>query len=96
MSSPAVLRPLSPSPGDSPDSDDTPFQTVWETDHRGMNHYQSPSWYRYVGDGPGGSFGEDWLRFYHPEDREYLKSEWHKSLATEGAHLRHRGAHSPP
>lgn len=63
-----------------------PFQTVWETDYRGMNHYQSPSWYRYVGEGPGSSFGEDWLRFYHPEDREYVKTEWQKSLVSEGAH----------
>ncbi|WP_141104043.1 ATP-binding protein [Noviherbaspirillum denitrificans] len=63
-----------------------PFQTVWETDHRGMNHYQSPSWYRYVGEGFGSSFGEDWLRFYHPADREHLLAEWRKSLSSEGAH----------
>jgi PAS domain S-box-containing protein len=65
---------------------DPPFQMVWETDHRGMNHYQSPSWYRYVGEGFGSSFGEDWLRFYHPADREYLKSEWEKSLGSNGEH----------
>ncbi|WP_420476952.1 ATP-binding protein [Noviherbaspirillum sp. ST9] len=65
---------------------EAPFRTVWETDHRGMNHYQSPSWYRYVGEGFGSSFGEDWLRFYHPADREHLTSEWEKSLRTEGEH----------
>ncbi|MFL6655051.1 MAG: PAS domain-containing protein, partial [Sulfurifustis sp.] len=51
-----------------------------------MNHYQSPSWYRYVGEGPDSSFGEDWLRFYHPDDRDYLQREWRKSLASEGAY----------
>ncbi|HYC42000.1 MAG TPA: ATP-binding protein [Noviherbaspirillum sp.] len=65
---------------------DPSSQMVWETDHRGMNHYQSPAWYRYVGEGFGSSFGEDWLRFYHPADREYLKAEWEKSLHSDGEH----------
>ncbi|MFL6652391.1 MAG: ATP-binding protein [Sulfurifustaceae bacterium] len=75
-----ALAELRPTPTDSP------FQTTWETDFRGMNHYQSPSWYRYVGEGPDSSFGEDWLRFYHPDDRDYLQREWRKSLASEGAY----------
>jgi|GEM_PF-461158 len=61
------------------------FETVWETDHRGMNHYQSPSWYRYIGESLGGSFGADWLRFYHPDDRERLNREWQQCLRSEGA-----------
>ncbi|HYD96534.1 MAG TPA: ATP-binding protein [Noviherbaspirillum sp.] len=67
-------------------ADEEPLQTIWETDCRGMSHYQSGSWYRYVGEGVGSSFGEDWLRFYHPDDRGYLKREWQKSLASGGAH----------
>ena len=46
-----------------------PFQTVWETDASGINLYQSPSWYHYIGSGPGSSFGQGWLDYYHPEDR---------------------------
>lgn len=54
--------------------------TVWETDVHGRNCYQSASWYAYVGEGPGSSYGSDWLRFYHPEDRDFLLSEWSHSL----------------
>lgn len=60
--------------------------TVWETDAHGQNLYQSPAWYAYIGQGEGSSFGKDWLRFYHPEDRDLLIANWSKSLATEGAH----------
>jgi PAS domain S-box-containing protein len=80
----AVPRPFPAAPADSGEGT---FQTIWETDHRGMNHYQSPSWYRYVGGDPGSSFGEDWLHFFHPEDREHLKREWEKCVSSEGAYI---------
>lgn len=87
MASPIRSDPDPAVPAELPGtSGEGPFQTVWETDSRGMNHYQSPSWYRYVGEGVGSSFGEDWLRFYHPEDRERLQTEWQQSLAAGGAH----------
>jgi len=60
--------------------------TLWETDARGNNYYQSRSWYEYVGRGSGSSFGSNWLRFYHPDDRELLMSEWTKALAADGAY----------
>lgn len=59
---------------------------VWETDARGRNFYQSESWYAYTGSTREASSGESWLQFYHPEDREYLKTEWTRALATEGRH----------
>lgn len=74
------------SPGEAGDQDDS-VNTVWETDAEGRNYYQSPSWYEYVGKGPGSSFGEDWLAFYHPDDRELLVREWRRSLKSEGAHV---------
>lgn len=56
------------------------FQTVWETDAAGVNLYQSPSWYQYIGEGPGSSFGQGWLDFYHPDDRAALLAAWTRSL----------------
>jgi PAS domain S-box-containing protein len=60
--------------------------TVWVTDHRGHNYYQSKSWYSYVGAGRESSSGEDWLQFYHPDDRARLGQEWARSRATQGDH----------
>jgi PAS domain S-box-containing protein len=57
---------------------------VWETDANGKNHYQNQVWYDYIGDGPGASFGDDWLKYYHPDDREYLVTEWRKALSSGG------------
>ena len=62
----------------------TQLRTTWETDARGQNYFQSQSWYEYVGAGPGSSYGEDWLAFYHPDDRALLVHEWRKSLDSEG------------
>lgn len=62
------------------DSSELAFQTVWETDAAGVNLYQSPSWYHYIGKGPGSSFGQGWLDYYHPEDREALLAAWTRSL----------------
>jgi PAS domain S-box-containing protein len=56
------------------------FQTVWETDAAGFNLYQSPSWYDYIGEGPGSSFGQGWLDYYHPDDRPALMAAWTRSL----------------
>jgi PAS domain S-box-containing protein len=61
-----------------------PFQTVWETDPQGKNTYESPSWYRYVGEGPDSEGEKGWLRFYHPDDRERVSAEWRGSLAEPG------------
>ncbi|HWI37901.1 MAG TPA: response regulator [Burkholderiales bacterium] len=61
--------------------------TVWESDPKGRASYQSPSWHEYVGDQPGGSLGEDWLRFCHPEDRQMLLAEWRKAVESGGEHL---------
>lgn len=63
-----------------------PVITEWETDTRGQNHYQSPSWYSYVGEGPASSHGENWLQFYHPDDRAKLLREWYRALAGNGAY----------
>lgn len=59
---------------------------VWQTDADGMNQYQNSVWYDYIGEGPGDSLGEDRMRFYHPEDRERVAAEWHKSVASKGEH----------
>ncbi|BAU47964.1 histidine kinase [Sulfurifustis variabilis] len=59
---------------------------VWETDARGMNHYLNRVWYDYIGDGPGSSYGLDWLAYFHPDDRDRLMAEWNESLRTGGAH----------
>jgi PAS domain S-box-containing protein len=56
------------------------FQTVWETDAAGVNLYQSPSWYHYIGEGPGSSYGQGWLDYYHPDDRAALLAAWTRSL----------------
>jgi PAS domain S-box-containing protein len=56
------------------------YQTVWETDADGVNLYQSPSWYHYIGEGPGSSFGQGWLDYYHPDDRAALLKAWTRSL----------------
>jgi PAS domain S-box-containing protein len=56
------------------------LQTVWETDADGVNLYQSPSWYHYIGAGPGSSFGQGWLDYYHPDDRATLLAGWTRSL----------------
>jgi|1186.fasta_scaffold161293_2 PAS domain S-box-containing protein len=61
--------------------------TVWESDPQGRASYQSPSWYEYVGEEPGGSHGEDWLRFCHPDDQRYLLEEWKKCLESDGTRL---------
>lgn len=61
--------------------------TVWMTDANGQNHYQNRAWYAYVGGEPGSSFGEDWLDFYHPEDRELLMREWTRARASNGEYL---------
>ena len=61
-----------------------PFQTVWETDASGINLYQSPSWYHYIGEGPGSSFGQGWLDYYHPEDRAALLAAWNRCLQSPG------------
>ena len=65
---------------------DISFQTIWETDATGVNLYQSPAWYRYVGEGPGSSFDQGWLDFYHPDDREALLKAWTRSLHSPGEH----------
>lgn len=61
--------------------------TVWESDSQGRASYQSPSWHEYVGDQPGGSLGDDWLRFCHPDDRQMLLAEWRKALESGGEYL---------
>src|ERR1043165_7632629 len=57
--------------------------TVWEADRQGRASYQSPSWYEYVGE----SYGDDWVRFCHPQDRERLLAAWTKALESGGDYL---------
>jgi diguanylate cyclase len=59
---------------------------VWQTDANGSNFFQSKRWYEYVGEGEGTSYGSDWLRFYHPNDRAFLEREWRRALSSGGAH----------
>ena len=61
--------------------------TVWESDPQGRASYQSPSWYEYIGEDSRGSTADDWLRYCHPEDRQFLLAEWKKSVDTQGGHL---------
>jgi PAS domain S-box-containing protein len=61
--------------------------TVWMTDHQGHNYYQNGAWYDYVGAGPESSAGEEWLQFYHPDDRDHLVQEWTRARATAGEHV---------
>lgn len=61
--------------------------TIWEADRQGRASYQSPSWHEYVGDAPGGSLGEDWTRFCHPDDRAKLLAEWHKAVDSGGRYV---------
>jgi PAS domain S-box-containing protein len=61
--------------------------TVWESDSQGRANYHSPSWHEYVGEEPGASYGDGWLRHCHPEDRRFLLAEWQKSIETNGEHL---------
>jgi PAS domain S-box-containing protein len=58
--------------------------SVWETDARGENQYQSGEWYEYVGAMRGGPFGDDWLNFCHPDEREHALREWREALKAEG------------
>ncbi len=80
--SPAQQHPAPDQPGAAARG----VQTVWETDAKGVNLYQSPSWYRYIGEGVGSSFGDDWLHYYHPDDRPHLQREWQLALASAGEH----------
>lgn len=59
---------------------------AWQTDAQGFNHYQNQVWYDYIGEGPGSSFGQDWLGYYHPDDLEHMITEWRRALSTEGAY----------
>ena len=61
--------------------------TVWEADQHGRASYQSPSWYEYVGERPGSSLGDDWLRSCHPEDRDRVLAAWRRSLESDGEQL---------
>jgi PAS domain S-box-containing protein len=60
--------------------------TVWVTDARGKNVYQNRAWYEYVGAPRGSSYNEDWLEFYHPDDRAYLMREWTLARQSNGEH----------
>ena len=61
-------------------------QSVWVSDAEGRDCYRSQAWYEYIGETPSSSFGQDWLEFYHPDDRDSLSAAWLRSFGSDGAH----------
>ena len=60
--------------------------TVWQTDAVGQNPSANARWFEYVGASRDDSQAEQWLSFYHPDDRDHLIAEWRRAVETEGRH----------
>ncbi|HEX8848252.1 MAG TPA: PAS domain-containing protein [Gemmatimonadaceae bacterium] len=61
---------------------DTMPQSVWTTDASGRHTFFSRGWYAFTGATPEESYGSEWTRFIHPDDRERMEQRWRRSLET--------------
>lgn len=57
-------------------------QNIWTTDAQGNHTYFSRRWYDFSRSTPDESYGEGWLKFIHPDDKERTLARWNHSLAT--------------
>jgi len=57
---------------------------VWESDAQGNATYHSRRWFDYTGASSEESLGDRWLSHFHPDDRNFVLSEWHKAIGSAG------------
>lgn len=57
-------------------------QIVWATLPNGYHDYFNDRWYEFTGVARGTTYGEAWIKLFHPDDRERLRKVWSHSLAT--------------
>ena len=57
-------------------------QSIWTADAEGHHTYFSRRWYDYSRSTPDESYGEGWLNFIHPDDKERTRARWRHSLDT--------------
>lgn len=56
----------------------------WTADPRGRATFMSRAWYELVGGEPPQWLGYGWVPLVHPEDREPLRDNWRRAVATGG------------
>jgi PAS domain S-box-containing protein len=59
---------------------------VWYVSPTGVLDFEV-GWCNFTGSTPTENHGEGWLKFIHPEDREYSKAAWDNSLQTKAPFL---------
>jgi PAS domain-containing protein len=59
---------------------------VWYVSPTGVLDFEV-GWCNFTGSTPTQNHGEGWLKFIHPEDRDYSKAAWHNSIQTKAPFL---------
>ena len=57
-------------------------QMVWASDSDGKNDYYNKRWYDFTGTASVDVNGERWLALLHPDDRDYVRRQWHLAVMT--------------
>jgi PAS domain S-box-containing protein len=61
---------------------DTVDDIVWSAHPDGHHDFFNRRWYEITGASPGSTDGEDWIGWFHPDDRERTIQRWQHSLRT--------------
>ncbi|NJO01859.1 MAG: PAS domain-containing protein [Bacteroidia bacterium] len=59
---------------------DTAPIMIWMEDKNRRNIYQSKGWWQFTGSTPDDNYGEGWLQFIHPDDRERVNQTFQEAF----------------
>ncbi|MGD9973296.1 MAG: PAS domain S-box protein [Desulfatirhabdiaceae bacterium] len=57
---------------------------IYQCDSKGQCQYVNPRWCEMAGLSPNEALGTGWIRGVHPDDREFIFSNWQKMVASKG------------